>query len=392
MPKHARTMFIGLFLSVASNNLFTPLLPDIQHDLRSSAAAISTFVAAYGLARLVVDLPAGAFTAKFGPSKIVVVGVAFNVGGSVVGLLGPNLATLVVGRILSGVGAGLVATVGLSALSDLAPPAIRGRVMSLYQVANNLGIAAYPLLGGLVGSWLGWRAVYVVAVVLSAACGLVLAPALAEAGRAAKASRAEAKKGTAGPGLSGRVVMWAFVAIYFGVLVSMMNRHGFRNDVLSLYAGNDLGLSPVQTATGVTVMSLVSIVVTIPGAALGDRIGRKRVVVAGLAMIGIADAVFPALAGNYAGFLVATVIAGLGDFYASSQTAQLAELSAGPRRVFALSVYRFFVDLGALVGPLVLGSVFGAFGIVPTMLVIAGLLFLAALFTVFAVPTRIAHS
>jgi MFS family permease len=388
MPRQATALFIGIFLSVASNNLFTPLLPDIQHDLKQTATAIGAFVSAYGLARLVVDLPAGAFTNRFGPSKVVVAGVVLNVGGCVIGLVSGSFPLLVVGRVCSGVGAGLIATVGLAALSDLAPPEIRGRVMSLYQMANNLGIAAYPLLGGLVGVWFGWRTVFAVAAGLSLLTGLVLAPTLAAAGRAAAHATKKAASSVAAVPVSGRALAFAFAAIYAGVLVAMMNRHGFRNTVMPLYAGNDIGLSPVQTATGVTVMALISIAVTVPGAALGDRIGRRRIIVAGLLIIAGADVLFPVLAHNYPGFLVAAVIIGCGDFFASSQTAQLAELSDGKRRVLALSAYRFFVDLGALIGPLALSSVFGAGGLLPTMILMSALLVGAAVFIAICVPER----
>ena len=140
MPREAYVLFCGLFLSVASNNLVTPLLPAIRDDLGISLASVGTFVSAYGMARLIVDLPSGALVARVGPRSITVLGVSLNCVASVVAVFDPNFAVLLAARIVAGTGAGFLAAVVLSALSDIVPAEIRGRVLSLYQVANNLGI------------------------------------------------------------------------------------------------------------------------------------------------------------------------------------------------------------------------------------------------------------
>jgi DHA1 family multidrug resistance protein-like MFS transporter len=391
MPSEARLLFIGLFLSVASNNLFTPLLPAIRLSMGESTKTIGAFVAAYGLARLIVDLPSGALTARLGPRRTVTIGVALNAGSCVVGLLAPNFSVLLASRVGSGIGAGLLATVVLSALSDIAPAAIRGRVMSLYQVANNLGIAVYPLAGGLVGTAFGWRAAFVVAIVLSTASGLTLAPllgTLAVRARTAETERARPREADGTPKTASKraVPVMAFVAIYAGVFANMTNRHGFRNTVLPLFAAGNLHLNEVQAATGVTLMSLVGIAITIPGAALGDIIGRRRIVVAGLSMLAIGDLIFPELATSYPLFILAAMLVGTGDFFSSSQTAMLSDLVDGPRRALVLGAYRFFVDLGALVGPSCLGYVYGAYGVGAAMRVAAGVLIFTAVLNFVFIP------
>jgi MFS family permease len=389
MPREAYLLFCGLLLSVASNNLITPLLPAIQNSLGVSLASIGTFVSAYGMARLIVDLPAGALVSKIGPRAIAVTGVSLNCAASVVAVFAPNFAVLLFARIGAGVGAGLLATVILSALSDVAPPAIRGRVMSLYQVANNLGIALYPLIGGAVGGWLGWRAGFACGAIAAVLSGLVLAPVMGRL-RQLQAPAAKAKKAGAAAlaGISRAASAIALVAIFFGVVANMVNRHGFRNTVLPLFAESHLGLNPVQTATGITVMSLTGILVTIPGAALGDRIGRKRVLVAGLAILAIGDFVYPSLANSFTTFIVAGAIVGLGDFFSSSQTALLSDMVEGPRRALALGAYRFFVDLGALIGPMLLASLLAHFGAATAIRTASVLLLAGAIVGQVGIPGR----
>lgn len=358
MPAEARLLFIGLLLSVASNNLLTPLLPAIRSGMGVSLASMGTFVSTYGFARLLVDLPSGALTTRVGPRPVAIVGIALNVVFSLAAAFAPNFGLLLLARVGTGVGAGLLATVVLSTLSSIAPPAIRGKVMSLYQVANNLGIAIYPLIGGAVGMLLGWRWAFGVAAVAATSSGLVLAPVLRRVSQVATPAGPVTTVAKARRALP----MLGLAAIFVGVVANMINRHGFRNTVLPLYASSHLGLSEVQTATGITLMSLTGILVTIPGAALGDRIGRKRIVVAGLAILAVGDFVFPMVANTYATFIFAAMLVGTGDFFSSSQTALLADLVPGPRRAMVLGAYRFCVDLGALVGPTLLAAVMASSG------------------------------
>lgn len=389
MPREAYLLFCGLLLSVASNNLITPLLPAIRSGLGVSLASIGTFVSAYGMARLIVDLPSGALVSRVGPRAIAVTGVGLNCAASVVAVFAPNFGVLLAARVGAGVGAGLLATVILSALSDVAPPAIRGRVMSLYQVANNLGIALYPLIGGAVGAWLGWRAGFACGAIAAALSGLVLAPVMGRLRNLqAPASKGKKVGAAALAGISRAASIVALVAIFFGVVANMVNRHGFRNTVLPLFAESHLHLSEVQTATGITVMSLTGILVTIPGAALGDRIGRKRVLVAGLSLLAIGDFVYPTLANSYTTFIAAGAIVGLGDFFSSSQTALLSDMVEGPRRALALGAYRFFVDLGALIGPMLLASLLAHFGPATSIRTASALLLAGAIVGLVGIPDR----
>jgi MFS family permease len=377
-PREAYLLFVGLFLSVASNNLVTPLLPAIRHSLGMSVAAVGVYVSAYGIARLIVDLPSGALNTRIGTRRMVVIGVALNTMASAVAVFAGSAGVLLVARICAGIGAGLLSTVILTAMSDVAPPEIRGRVLSLYQVANNLGIATYPLVGGALGMAFGWRAGFVAATVAAIGSGLVLRPVM---GRISSLSAAQQSKAAAappaGPVLSRRALGIALGIVFFGVVANMVNRHGFRNTVMPLMASSQLGLTGVEIATGITVMSVTGILVTIPAAVLGDRIGRTRIIVAGLTMLAIGDLLFPAVATNFSTYVVAGAVIGLGDCFSSSQTALLAGLVDQRRRSMILASYRFFVDLGALIGPMGLAWLLARYG-ADIAIRSAGVLLLAA--------------
>jgi MFS family permease len=136
----------------------------------------------------------------------------------------------------------------------------------------------------------------------------------------------------------------------------MIHRHGFRNTVLPLYAATVLGLGGLSIATAIALMSITALAVSIPGGALSDRIGRRRIIVIGLLAIAAGDLAF-LLTNDLLSFLLVAALVGLGDFFPSSQTAVLSEIVPPELRTRVLSGYRFSVDLGAFVGPILLALV-----------------------------------
>ncbi|HEY7625010.1 MAG TPA: MFS transporter, partial [Candidatus Limnocylindria bacterium] len=313
IPRDSYLVAASVFLFIAATNIMTPLLPDVRNDFSVSIATAGVIVGAYGLARLVTDLPAGWVSDALGHRNVSLAGVVLLVLSSIVGLNASSVPMLVVARIGSGVAVALVTTVGLAALGASASAANRGKVMSLYHVANNTGIAAYPLLGGVIGAVYGWRATFAVTIVLAIAAGAIFLPVLLRL-------RPESKRGTAGRSGDARVLPMrertvAVAATNYGVVANMVNRHGFRNTVMPLYAATSLGLGGVSIATAIALMSITGLLVATPGGMMGDRFGRRRVIIAGLAAVAVGDLVF-LVTHDLVTFLVCAALIGFGDFFA----------------------------------------------------------------------------
>ena len=389
IPTDARLLGVALFFAIAATNILTPLLPNVRSDLGVSIATAGLLVSTYGFARLLTDLPSGFILDRIGERRLAAIGVLLLACGSLAGAFAPGVEWLIVARVTAGLGSGLITTVALTALSWTAGPSNRGQVMSVFQLANNTGIAFYPLLGGAIGSLLSWRATFIVAAIGAIAAGAILMPLLAriEHGqkRDAVSGRTQALEFQLTPGR--RAV--AIGSVYAGVVCNMINRHGFRNTLLPLFAASTLFLGPVEIATGIAVMAIVGILVVTPGARLGDRVGRRRIVVVGLLVLAIGDLTFLGAQGYWT-FLIAAAIVGSGDFFASSQTALLAELVPPQQRSQVLAGYRFFVDIGALVGPLLLAGLMDAVDARLAIVVSAAIVAAGALIAKVGVPSSAA--
>ena len=136
----------------------------------------------------------------------------------------------------------------------------------------------------------------------------------------------------------------------------MVNRHGFRNTILPLYAAASLGLGGLSIATAIALMSITGLLVATPGGMLGDRIGRRRVIVTGLAALAVGDLVF-IRADDLSSLPGRAAVVGSGDFFASSQTALLSEIVPAEHRTQVLSRLPVLRRHRRVLGPLVLAAV-----------------------------------
>ena len=385
IPRDAYLLGTALFLIIAATNILTPLLPDIRNDFGVSIATAGIIVGAYGFARLIVDLPAGFLADRIGHRRLSAMALVVLVASCLLGLGATTVELLIAARVGMGASVAILATVILSSLSATATAVNRGKVMSLFHVANNTGIALYPLVGGVVGAWLGWRATFGVTAVLVVVAGVILIPVLLRI-RPHRDDPSRAGTGDARV-LHGRSRAIAIGVTNFGVVANMINRHGFRNTILPLYAATALGLGGISIATAIALMSITGLAVATPGGMLGDRIGRRRVITSGLAAIAAGDLVF-LLTHDLVTFLAAAALIGFGDFFSSSQTALLSEIVPPRQRTRVLGGYRFSADLGAFVGPVLLAAVMDVASAQAAILVAVAILLASAAAARFGVPAR----
>src|SRR5215212_5820574 len=119
----------------------------------------------------------------------------------------------------------------------------------------------------------------------------------------------------------------------------------------------DLGASLQQLEWTINAYTLAFAVALIPGAAVGDRFGRKRTFLAGLALF-TASSAAAALAPGSAELIAARALQGIGGAIVAPLTlALLAEAFPPARRGAALGIWSGVSGMGVALGPLVGGAV-----------------------------------
>jgi EmrB/QacA subfamily drug resistance transporter len=138
-------------------------LAHIAHDLRASLTGLQWIVDAYTLTLATVVLSAGSLADRVGRRRIFAYGIALFTASSLVCALSGTIAVLDVARAVQGIGGAFMFATSLALLSATFPaPAERAKAFAAYGATIGASFAIGPLVGGVLTSGIGWRAVFFV--------------------------------------------------------------------------------------------------------------------------------------------------------------------------------------------------------------------------------------
>ncbi len=170
------SMAIGAFGIGMTEFVSMGLLPDIGADLLPFAAAdpeaataqAGHLISIYALGVVIGAPTIAGFTTRFARNRVLVVLVAGLLAGNILTVVAPTFATLEAARFIAGLPHGAFFGMAAVVASELMGPEKRGRgvafVMAGLTVANVVGVPA----GTFLGQHFGWRAAYVVVVIVFA--------------------------------------------------------------------------------------------------------------------------------------------------------------------------------------------------------------------------------
>lgn len=143
---------------VLDNTIVNIALPSIQQGLNMSPVNLAWVVTAYTLPFGGLLLVGGRAGDLFGRRKVFKIGLLVFILGSAVGGFAPNQQTLIIGRVLQGIGSAIAAPTALSLLATTFPagPA-RNKALGVYGAMGGLGSVVGLLLGGVLTELLNWR-------------------------------------------------------------------------------------------------------------------------------------------------------------------------------------------------------------------------------------------
>jgi MFS family permease len=169
---------VALILSITmlGTTLPTPLYVIYQAQWHFSAAIVTVTFAVYAVAVLATLLLAGRSSDQAGRKPVLAAALASSALSTVVFILAPNVGVLFVGRILSGLSAGLMTGTATAALTELIPASASRRASLVASAANMGGLSLGPLIAGLFAQYAPRPTVLVFEVYLAvlAAAGLCL--------------------------------------------------------------------------------------------------------------------------------------------------------------------------------------------------------------------------
>jgi predicted MFS family arabinose efflux permease len=152
-----------------SNYMVPPLLPAISKEFAAPTYQLGWLIAGYLIPYGVSTLVYGALSDWWGRARTLVALLCFATTTMLMVSFAGSWRTLVVARILSGLGCGGIVTIALAIVGDRYPYAIQGRPMGRMFGGIAAGIGFGSRLGPILNPLVGWRNEFRV---LACVCGL----------------------------------------------------------------------------------------------------------------------------------------------------------------------------------------------------------------------------
>lgn len=398
----------GVFVTVLTGTMVNVALPLMRSEFGASAAGVGWVFTAYSLAYAIGIPLYGRLSDFFGVRRVFSLGLLGFAAGGLICALAPSLEVLVLGRLVQGIGGAAVPALASVAVAKVLPAGERGGALGLVASSVGVGSVVGPIVGGVFGQLVGWRALFAGTLVLMlllipfarrvlpnggskderrfdliggillglgaglflfgvtqgqaagfasfSSWGSFLGAALALAGFARRIN------GVRHPFVSPALFKnRAFVAAVIVGLFSMMVNLSTLVFVPLLLVGVN-GLSLVAAGLALTPGAVALAILSPVSGRLSDRAGARPVVVAGLVVMGL-SALFLSTFAGASSVLIAVGMLGVGAGFAFIQSpANNAAANALPGEEVGagMGIFAGAFFLGAGTGPALVGALLAA--------------------------------
>jgi MFS family permease len=333
----------------------------------ASTTLIASFIVSFGVVKAFTNLITGHFADLYGRKRLLVLGWLVALPVPFMIMWAPAWGWIVVANVLLGVSQGLTWSATVIMKIDLVGPKSRGLAVGLNEFTGYFALAATALVSGYIAQRYGLRPAPFYLGIVYGVLGLVLSILLVRDTRGHVRLEAESHPAPV-ESLSFRQVFrlttigdrnlfaasqaglvnnlndgmsWGIFPLYFAAFGLSVERIGI------LKAAYPAAWSVLQTITG----------------PLSDRWGRKGLIVGGMWVQAIGLLV-TAASREFSGWLIGSLLLGIGTAMVyPSLLAVVSDVTHPSWRARALSVYRFWRDLGYAIGAVSAGLIADFFGL-----------------------------
>jgi EmrB/QacA subfamily drug resistance transporter len=359
----------GLFMIMLDNTVVFVALSAIQKDLHIATSELEWVVNGYALTFAVLMLTGGKLADLFGRRRIFIVGLVIFTASSLACGMATGAGFLIGARVVQGVGSALMNPATLSIITATFPPRQRGMAIGIWVGVSAMALAIGPLVGGILTEQINWSWIFFINVPVGIA-GIVVARFAIDESRDESEEQRLDLPGliSSGVGLfaltygliesnnygwtSGRILgsfaiaavaLVAFVLLELHQRVPMLDLNLFKNSTFaganvvmllvalamfgvfffnSLYLGNILHYSPIQTGATFLPMTILIVFVAPLAGRFSDKIGSRWLMGAGLVFLSASLISFSRLGldSNFWDILPGLLLGGVGMSLAMTPT------------------------------------------------------------------------
>ncbi|MBU3995782.1 MAG: MFS transporter, partial [Actinobacteria bacterium] len=238
-------------------------------------------------------------------------------------------------------------------LVKVSPPDARGRVASLNAAGFLSGMLLGPVFGALVAGF-GLRAPFVFYFLTLVLAAIVVWSALR---RSVLASPGGGGASRESMGLREAWRIPQYRVLLGSVLIFGWTSFGVRISIVPLFVALSFQGAPSDAAWVLAAYAAGNALLIFPAGRWTDTVGRKPMLVTGMAVLAISYLVFPASPALWAA-LACMFVAGVGSALVNpGQQAALADLLGQRSGGKVVAAYSMMADLGGVLGPLAVGAI-----------------------------------
>lgn len=154
--------FFGLFIVL-------PVISLYSHKLTyANDVLVGLIVGIYAIFQMIFSVPFGAMSDKLGRKKTMLIGLIIFIFGSLICANASDIYTMLIGRILQGMGA--IGGVATAMIADLTSEKDRSKAMAIMGASIGISFVLAIVLGSIISSFFGLGALFYISAALSVLC------------------------------------------------------------------------------------------------------------------------------------------------------------------------------------------------------------------------------
>jgi MFS transporter, YNFM family, putative membrane transport protein len=165
---------LAAFASAASLRATDPLLSPIASEFGVTVGAAGSVITGFALSYGVFQLAHGPIGDRYGKFRVIMLTTGLSAFATLACALASSLLALTMLRFLAGVTVGAIIPLAMAWIGDTVVYEQRQATIARFLIGQMLGAAAGVSLSGMLGAWLGWRAIFVVLALIFVATALLL--------------------------------------------------------------------------------------------------------------------------------------------------------------------------------------------------------------------------
>ena len=196
--EHASTAFLLLLGAMSAfppvtTDIYLPALPELTHSLRGTITAGQITLAVYFAGLGFGQLFYGPWSDRIGRRPTMLAGAAIYLVASIGCAIATTMNQMITLRFLQAVGACSGVVISTAIVRDRFDQQESARIFSMLLTLRGVGPIVAPIAGGVIVTWLGWRAIFWAVTLFGVTLGLSVFFGLKESRTAAVAARARSE-------------------------------------------------------------------------------------------------------------------------------------------------------------------------------------------------------